>query len=183
MTHHALMCLCSESTTRLLIFNCTSGRSGEGFLATILDTIDTQLRRQNIGYSSQTFFDHVIFCTNVTYIDGRSKPGQSAFFSFAKATPVVLNPVTFLDFISLGTPESSLEKLTLQHELAAAWSSLVPEFPASDVHVLPSIQHAIGVTRSLQSQSKSLDVLVCGSLHLVGGVIEVADLAEIALRS
>ena len=102
---------------------------------------------------------------------------------YAKANPVVLNLVASPDFVSLGTPESSLEKLTVQNELAAAWSSLVPEFPPSHVHVLPSIQHAVEVIRSIQGQSKSLDVLVCGSLHLVGGIIEVADLAEIALHS
>ena len=180
---HALTYLCSESTTRVLIFNCTSGRSGSGFLTTILDTIDLQLQRQNIGYSAKTFFDRVIFCTNVTYMDGGSKPGRSMLLLYAKANPVGLNLVASPDFVSLGTPESSLEKLTVQNELATAWSSLVPEFPPSHVHVLPSIQHAVEVIRSIQGQSKSLDILVCGSLHLVGGIIEVADLAEIALHS
>ena len=64
-------------TTRLLIFNCTSGRSGKEFLATILDTIDVQLRQQGVEYSSKGFFDHVIFCTNMTYMDGGFKPGSS----------------------------------------------------------------------------------------------------------
>ena len=68
--------LFSDMTTRILVFNCTSGRSGSDFLATILDTIEAQLRHQNIGtHSSKDFFDHVIFCTNVTYVDGGSKPG------------------------------------------------------------------------------------------------------------
>jgi folylpolyglutamate synthase len=76
-----------------------------------------------------------------------------------------------------------VSNLTTQKELAAAWLSLVSEFPPSHVHVLPSVQHAVEFARSLRGQRKSLDVLVCGSLHLVGGVIEVADLAEVALRS
>ena len=85
--------------------------------------------------------------------------------------------------ITLNTPESSFANLTTQNELAEAWLSLIPGFSTSHVHVLPSIQHAVEVARSLQGQRKWLDVLVCGSLHLVGGVIEIADLAEIALRS
>ena len=89
----------------------------------------------------------------------------------------------FTDFVTLNTPESSFSTLTTQNELAAVWSSLVPGFSASHMHVLPSVQHAIEIARSLQGQRKSLDVLVCGSLHLVGGVIEVAGLADIALSS
>ncbi|KAF8517828.1 tetrahydrofolylpolyglutamate synthase [Gautieria morchelliformis] len=150
-----------EMTTRLLIFNCTSGRSGGEFLAAMLDTVDVQLRHHTIGGSSKDFFDHVVFCTNVTYVDGGSKP----------------------DFVSLNISEDSVANLTIQKGLAAAWLSLIPEFPPSHVHVLPSVQHAIEIARSLHGQRKSLDVLVCGSLHLVGGVIEVADLAEVALRS
>ena len=88
-----------------------------------------------------------------------------------------------IDFITFNTPESSFANLTTQNELAEAWLSLIPGFPTSHVQVLPSIQHAVEVVWSLQVQRKSLDVLICGSLHLVGSIIEIADLAEIALRS
>ena len=88
-----------------------------------------------------------------------------------------------IDFLTLNTPESSFSNLTTQNELAEVWLSLIPGFFTSHVHMLPSIQHAVKVTRSLQGQRMSLDILVCGSLHLVGGVLEIADLAEIALRS
>ena len=88
-----------------------------------------------------------------------------------------------IDFITHNTPESSFANLITQNELAEAWLSLIPGFQTSHVQVLPSIQHAVEVTWSLQGQRKSLNILICGSLHLVSSVIEIADLAEIALRS
>ena len=88
-----------------------------------------------------------------------------------------------INFITLNTPESSFANLTTQNELTEAWLSLIPRFSTSQVHMLPSIQHAVEVTWSLQGQRMLLNVLVCGSLHLVGGVIEIEDLAEIALCS
>ena len=58
----------------------------------------------------------------------------------------------------------------------------MPEFPKENVHVLPSIEHAVNVVRDLDaSGDKAVDVLVAGSLHLVGGVIEVAGLSDVAL--
>ena len=47
---------------------------------------------------------------------------------------------------------------------------------------MPSIEHTVKIVRSLRSESSNgVDILVSGSLHLVGGVIEVANLAEVAL--
>ena len=43
LLYHTLMYLHSNMTTRLLIFNCTSGCLGKEFLATILNTVDVQL--------------------------------------------------------------------------------------------------------------------------------------------
>ena len=88
-----------------------------------------------------------------------------------------------IDFITLNTPKSSFANLTTQNELTEVWLSLIPGFCTSHVHMLPSIQHAVDVAQSLQGHRKSLDILIYGSLHLVGGVIEIADLAEIALHS
>jgi folylpolyglutamate synthase len=74
-----------------------------------------------------------------------------------------------------------LTQLKTQHELAAAWRSLVPTFPEENVHILPSIEHAVRVVRTEADSGKSVDVLVTGSLHLVGGLIEVAGLTNVAL--
>lgn len=73
--------------------------------------------------------------------------------------------------------------MKVQNELAVAWLSLVPEFSRDDVHVLPSIEHAIRVVRGigLEGDSYGVDVFITGSLHLVGGLIEVAGLSDVAL--
>ncbi|GAA6056511.1 hypothetical protein JCM3770_006853 [Rhodotorula araucariae] len=50
----------SDASTRALIFNCTSGRSGLSLLGTLLSSLSSQP------------FQHVIFCTNTTYASGTS---------------------------------------------------------------------------------------------------------------
>lgn len=86
-----------------------------------------------------------------------------------------------VDLTTLAIPESDLAHLKTQHELANAWSALVPSFPKENIHVLPSIEHAVNVVRKAGEGEKAVDVLVAGSLHLVGGVIEVAGLSHVAL--
>jgi folylpolyglutamate synthase len=73
--------------------------------------------------------------------------------------------------------------LKTQHQFASSWSELVPNFPSSAISILPSIEHAVSVVRNLAhaSDETSVHVLVTGSLHLVGGVIEVAGLSDVAL--
>lgn len=80
---------------------------------------------------------------------------------------------------------SDAEKLELvpQRQLAASWTEVVPSFPSENIHVLPSIEHALRVIRSFEADHTEIQVLVSGSLHLVGGVIEVANLASVALGS
>ena len=86
------------------------------------------------------------------------------------------------DLTTLAIPDGDLAHLKTQHELASAWSSLVSTFPKESIHVLPSIEHAVNIVRRLNaSGDKPVDVLVAGSLHLVGGVIEVAGLSDVAL--
>lgn len=87
------------------------------------------------------------------------------------------------DLTTLAIPTNDLAHLQTQHDLATAWSSLVPAFPSDHVHVLPSVEHAIKLVHALRAEltERETDVLVSGSLHLVGGVIEVAGLSEVAL--
>lgn len=127
--------------------------------------------------SSDSFFDHVIFCTNVTYADGHFKGGRLSVFS------ETYRLVTFSkDLTTVAVPTEALTTLAVQHQLASSWSSLVPSFPSSHVHVLPTIEDAVQFTRSINANSKiAIKVLVTGSLHLVGGLIEAAGLADQAL--
>ena len=82
---------------------------------------------------------------------------------------------------AVGTPEDELKYLSTQHELAQAWKTLAPEFPQEHIHVLPSIEHALRIAKHVSDEAGAIDVLVAGSLHLVGGMIEVAGLSNIAL--
>jgi folylpolyglutamate synthase len=80
-------------------------------------------------------------------------------------------------------PPNDLVALKTQHQFASSWSELVPNFPSSAISILSSIEHAVSVIRNLAhaSDETSVQVLVTGSLHLVGGVIEVAGLSDVAL--
>ncbi|KAK7060501.1 Folylpolyglutamate synthetase [Paramarasmius palmivorus] len=145
---------------RVLIFNCTSGRSGGSFLTGVNATANAQLKLYGLEEAGKDLFSHVIFCTNVTYASGKFKG----------------------DLTAVAIPESDLAELKTQHLLADAWSSILPDFPKDNIHVLPSIEHAIKVVRDLEKdESEAVDVLVTGSLHLIGGVIEVAGLSDVAL--
>lgn len=75
----------------------------------------------------------------------------------------------------------SKDGLKTQQELAEAWTSLIPTFQKEDTHVLPSIEHAVGIVREEASIGRPVEVLVTGSLHLVGGLIEAAGLSDVAL--
>ncbi|KAI0750871.1 FolC bifunctional protein [Daedaleopsis nitida] len=146
--------------TRVLIFNCTNGRSGHTFLGAMLTKANEQLKSHGHLEDAGELFDQVIFCANVTYADGGFKG----------------------DLTTIAIPEADLAHLKTQNELASAWSSLVPSFPKENIHVLPSIEHAVNVVRKLNvSEENDVDVLVAGSLHLVGGLIEVAGLSDAAL--
>lgn len=64
-----------KKSQRILIFNCTSGRSAFALLGALLDA-----GKKVTGKSAQDagrWFDRVIFCTNVTYVDGHFKGGES----------------------------------------------------------------------------------------------------------
>ncbi|KAG8956622.1 Folylpolyglutamate synthetase [Tulasnella sp. 424] len=149
---------------RVLIFNCTSGRNGEKFLNVVLEGMKRRVLGNHINDGAELvergFFDHVIFCTNITYVDGRSKA----------------------DLTNNTVDMDALSKLKVQNELAQAWTTLVPNYPKDHIHVLPSVQHAIEVIHGLESAGK-VDVLVAGSLHLVGGVIEVSEIGSIAMAT
>jgi len=87
-----------------------------------------------------------------------------------------------LEFTSASVNPADLETLATQYALAKAWSQLVPAFPKENMHVLPSIEHAVKLVRRLRGENdKPVDALVTGSLLLVGGLIEVANLTKAAL--
>lgn len=147
----------SPPVKRIFVFNCTSGRSGPTFLGAIYNKI-TAWANKNESQSSE-FFNHVIFCTNVTYADGHFKG----------------------DLATKALSDEERSNLTTQNLLATAWSSIIPEYPKENIHILPSIEHAVDRIKHIDDGSSPVKILVAGSLHLVGGVIEVAGLSEVAL--
>jgi folylpolyglutamate synthase len=132
---------------RILIFNCTNGRSSPSLLASLFS-------RAPANSSPSSFFSKVIFCTNTTYASGESKG----------------------DLTSTITSD-----LAVQEEIASAYRSLFPSSPC-EVLVLGSIEEAVDVVKQASEKERGrkaeVDVLVAGSLHLVGGVMEVAGLGR-----
>ena len=86
-----------------------------------------------------------------------------------------------IDLTTKAIPEDDLEHLKTQQQLRSAWLSLLPEYPPDQVLVLPSVEHAIKAIEDLQGDEQPVQVIVSGSLHLVGGVIEVAKIGDVAL--
>jgi folylpolyglutamate synthase len=65
----------SQRHSRVLMFNCTNGRSGEAFLTTILTEAAACLQELGNTEPIGSLFDDVVFCANVTYADGGFKGG------------------------------------------------------------------------------------------------------------
>ncbi|KAL1411354.1 Folylpolyglutamate synthetase [Vanrija albida] len=132
----------------VLVFNCSGGRQGETLLGALLDAgaATSGVSREGLGKT----FDTVVFCTNVTYTDGGFKG----------------------DLTSAAIDPDDLAALATQRQLRDAWLALNPGFDDKKVHAVASIEHAVNIVRGLGERR----VLVAGSLHLVGGVMEVAGL-------
>lgn len=96
-------------------------------------------------------FTHVIFCTNTTY----KETGYKA------------------DLVSINTNAGDVAELKVQKELAETWKQLDPN---ADVSVVKTIEEAIQTTKQAASDNRGeVSALVTGSLHLVGGFLEVLE--------
>ncbi|CUA69090.1 folylpolyglutamate synthase [Rhizoctonia solani] len=141
---------------RTLIFNCSGGRAGRVFLDTLLQMASAKMVLANYQAPHPDpglLFERVIFCTNIT------------------------TPADMDQSIKKSEREAVLA-LTTQHEFAKAWLDLVPVYDKENVHVLVTIQDAVNLVRSSHLAGEPMDVLVIGSLHLVGGLIGVAKLED-----
>ena len=72
--------------------------------------------------------------------------------------------------ISLGSNPAAVDALTVQKALATAWQQSMDQ--KSETHVVKTIEEAVDFVRALDVD---VHVLVTGSLHLVGGMLEVID--------
>ena len=96
----------------------------------------------------EVHFDHAIFTTNVTWDSGN----YSA------------------DLVSMNTCKEDVDTLKVQRSLAEEWKKIDGN---SQVCVSPNIEHAANLIEGLDNGP--LDIYVCGSLHLVGGLLVVFD--------
>lgn len=77
------------------------------------------------------------------------------------------------DLISLNNNAEDVKSLKVQHDLADVWRELDP---SSEVVVSPTIQDAIESARQgANEDGNGNHVLIIGSLHLVGGAIDVLE--------
>lgn len=94
-------------------------------------------------------FIHAIFCPNTTYRDAGYKA----------------------DLVSINTNKDDVTSLRVQQELAKSWDNIDSQ---ATVHVVSTIEDAVAKAREISSDRK-VEVLATGSLHLVGGLIEVLE--------
>jgi folylpolyglutamate synthase len=116
--------------------------------------------------SKAPLFTHAIFSTNITFASGGSppsSPSKPASKGRYKA-----------DLISMNTSSADVSALTVQKSLANVWSELDA---GVETNVMGTIEEAIYAVRTLAKENDDAEVvvLVTGSLHLVGGVLEVLE--------
>jgi len=135
------------SLTRILIFNQQT-RDANALAKKLHSTLSSA-----VTSSSTQPFSHVIFCTNTTYSQTGYRP----------------------DLTSINTNAADVQALSVQNALADTWKEVDP---SAKVEVVRTIEEAIGMARVISgsaSTSESPKALVTGSLHLVGGLIEVLE--------
>lgn len=112
--------------------------------------------QSGITSGSTSPFTHVIFTTNQTFTEGY-RP----------------------DLVSINTDKVEVDALAVQKALAKTWSEIDS---SAEVRVLKTIQEAVSAAREVAREwaagaESEVVVLVTGSLHLVGGALEVLESA------
>ena len=96
-------------------------------------------------------FTHAVFCTNTTFRDQGFSP----------------------DLVSLNTDAKAVQALEVQHRLADTWRSIDPQ---TKVEVKSTIEEAMAWVRDIaRNEKEEVMALVTGSVHLVGGFLEVLE--------
>lgn len=94
-------------------------------------------------------FSHCIFTTNITFKESGYKP----------------------DLVEARADNAAVISLKVQKELATVWNEVDPQ---TTTEVTGTIEEAVTLARSASNGEETL-VLITGSLHLVGGAIEVLE--------
>ncbi|KAK2809176.1 hypothetical protein FQN50_004011 [Emmonsiellopsis sp. PD_5] len=137
-------------TPRILIFNQQT-RDSVGLARALHSTLASSSSPSST--TTTPTFTHAIFCTNVTFSQAGYRP----------------------DLVSINTNASDVETLSVQKTLASAWKELSP---VTEVRAVGTIEEAVREVRGIAGEvggEGEVQVLVTGSLHLVGGLLEVLE--------
>ena len=160
----------SSSPPRILIFN-QQARDPVPLLRALHAVLASSLETERP-------FSHIVFCSNATFAKSGYKP----------------------DLISINTSSAALDDLSVQYALAEGWRNI--ELAATgevrektDIRLMRTIEEAVGFARQVADEwkrecdigrkdtdhsrgsvetSKTI-VFITGSLHLVGGALEVLE--------
>lgn len=100
--------------------------------------------------STSNPFTHAFFSTNVTYKESGYRP----------------------DLVSMNTNASDVAMLSVQNGLAETWAEV--DGQKANTRVFATIEEAVAAIEDVARKSK-VEVLVTGSLHLVGGFLEILE--------
>lgn len=133
---------------RILIFNQQT-RDASALAQTLYGALQS-----GITAGSTSPFTHVFFSTNQTFNEGY-RP----------------------DLVSINTDKEEVDALAVQKALAKTWAEIDS---SAEVRVLKTIEEAVGAAREVArvwagGTDAEVMVLVTGSLHLVGGALEVLE--------
>jgi folylpolyglutamate synthase len=154
----------SSPGKRVLIFN----QQGRPEANDLLTGLFTALQAQGL-----IKFDHVVFCTNVTYAENGYKKG-TPFLSSIFISRETTN--TILDFVNKTYDPDAIAHLTVQKGFASTWSALDP---SATVSVTASIESALEYVKNLAKSEKEVQAFITGSLHLVGGALGLLEGKEV----
>ncbi|KAJ5579915.1 Folylpolyglutamate synthase [Penicillium hispanicum] len=135
---------------RILIFNQQT-RNSTALARALHETLAAAL-------GSTIPFTHALFCTNITYKQAGYRP----------------------DLVSMNTNADDVELLRVQKSLAEAWNSIDPH---AQTQVFSTIEEAVDFARLVAAQERKhlendeapVMTFVTGSLHLVGGFLDVIE--------
>jgi folylpolyglutamate synthase len=139
-----------KSGPKALIFNQQGREEAVQFLEGMITALKTH------GQGDNNAFEHVIFCTNVTHAETGYKR----------------------DFVNHQYDPEAIKALTAQRGFADRWAALDP---AAKIDVMPTIEDAINHVRGLGSslsEGQTVQALITGSLHLVGGALAILEGAD-----
>lgn len=130
---------------RILLFNQQS-RSGEPLLKKLHEVIADKT-------GGESLFTHAIFCSNLTFESTGYRP----------------------DLVSINANSAEVNSLEVQQKLAKAWAEIDP---STEITVVRSIEGAIALARKIVTEAackQDVRVFTVGSVHLIGGVLEVLE--------